>query len=84
MYTITWVTSRGGHSRHTTDSLEVVAANLVLRYKARQTAVAKDDKGIVIGRAWKDGRAWNWYLDQSYTLTDIPPVDCPASTAWRD
>jgi len=23
-------------------------------------------------------------LDQSHTLTDIPPVDCPASTAWRD
>ena len=77
MYTIQWITRRGGHSRKHTDSLDVVATHLMLRYQARQTAIAKDDKGIVIGRAYKDGAAWNWYLDQSYTLTDITTPTLP-------
>jgi len=64
IYTIDWVNKLGAHYRHHTDSLETVGANLLTRYKSRQTATAKDDKGVVIGRAWKDERAWNWYLDQ--------------------
>ena len=72
MYIIKWTTRQGSQCTRITRSLCSVASNLVLRYQAKEEAVATDTEGTVIGRAWLDSPAWNWYVDQSYTLTDIP------------
>ena len=64
MYKIKWTTHQGSQCTRITRSLDSVSSNLVVRYLAREEAVATNSEGVVIGRAWPDSYAWNWYLDQ--------------------